>query len=227
MGKKVKAVIFDQDGLMFDTERLAMEAWYKIGARYGVPVDEDFMREMRGSKSSQIKEAFLARYGNILEDYDAFREEKRRYSYDWIHQHGVPVKKGLKELLQYLKEHHIPMAVATGSSLKWTQMNMADAGIEEYFESYVCADMVTEAKPNPAIFKLAAAELKREPSECLVIEDSFNGIRAAAAGGFLSVMVPDLSEPTPEIAGLFTMCCCSLLDVISLFKNGSFELERE
>ena len=113
-----------------------------------------------------------------MKDYDRFREEKRQYSYRWIAEHGVPVKKGLKELLIYLKGHNIKTAVATASSESWTQGNVRGAGVEKYFDDYIYGDMVKEAKPNPAIFLLAARRLGVDPGACVVLEDSFNGIKS-------------------------------------------------
>lgn len=224
MPNKIQAVIFDQDGLMFDTESLAATSWFKVGPRYGIHADSEFLRGIRGCKPDRIKQACIERFG-AMPDYDRFREEKRQYSYQWIAKHGVPVKKGLRELLVYLRNHGIKTAVATASSEGWTQGNVKGAGIDSYFDHYIYGDMVEEAKPNPAIFLLAAHRLGVAPCNCVVLEDSFNGIRAAAAGGFLPVMVPDQDEPDEEIRPLLTACCSSLCDVIRLFEDGTLELE--
>lgn len=222
MAKKVKAVIFDQDGLMFDTERLALEGWEAVAQSYGICPGKDFFRDLKGTKQDKVKEALIREYGAEL-DYDTMFRGKREYSYRWIEEHGVPVKPGLCELLAYLRTHGIMRAVATASSRKWTQSNVKDAGIDRCFDAYIYGDMVTEAKPDPAIFLLAAAKLGIEPGECLVLEDSFNGIRAAAAGGFLPVMVPDQDEPDAELSLLLAARCDTLYDVIRLFENGTFE----
>lgn len=222
MAKKIKAVIFDQDGLMFDTERLSMEGWMRTAKRYGIQLDQGFFRDLRGCKPDKVKEAFTGKYGMEAE-YDAICEEKRRYSYQWIEDNGVPVKPGLKELLAYLKEHGVKTAVATASSRAWTLGNVRDAGLEEYFDQYICGDMVEEAKPNPAIFLMAARVLEEEPGRCVILEDSYNGIKAAHAGGFLPVMVPDQDEPDAELKKLLTARCDSLFDVIGLFENGILE----
>lgn len=226
MSDKIQAVIFDQDGLMFDTESLSAASWFLIGPKYGIHADKEFLRSLRGCKPDKTKQACMERYGDIP-DYDRFREEKRRYSYQYIAEHGVPVKKGLKELLIYLKNHGIKTAVATASSESWTQGNVKGAGVAGYFDEFVYGDMVKEAKPNPAIFLLAAGRLGVEPDKCVVLEDSFNGIKAAAAGGFCPVMVPDQDAPDEEMRGLYTACCDSLLDVISLFEDGVLTLESQ
>ena len=225
VGHVVQAVIFDQDGLMFDTESLVAQAWKEIGPKYGIFADSEFMRELRGRKPEQIRECHLKRFGaEVMEHYDEFLVEKRRYSYEWIDRNGVPVKKGLKELLSYLKSHGIKTAVATASSKTWTERNVRGAGVEGLFDQYIYGDMVKEAKPDPAIFLLAADRLGVEPAKCVVLEDSFNGIRAAAAGGFLPVMIPDQDEPDEKIRGLLTACRPSLDQVIPLFEDGTFLL---
>lgn len=112
MPEKIQAVIFDQDGLMFDTETLAARAWFEVGPRYGIHADHEFLRGVRGCKPDRTKQACMERYGD-LPLYDQFREEKRQYSYHWIKEHGVPVKKGLRELLEYLRDHGVKTAVAT------------------------------------------------------------------------------------------------------------------
>lgn len=226
MSKKIKAVIFDQDGLMFDTERLGLEGWTVAGAPYGLRPDEAFLRELRGKKADEVRDAFEARFGS-LHQFPGFFEKKRQYSYDWIAKHGVPVKPGLKELLSYLKDHGCKLAVATASSRGWTQGNVKGAGVDAYFDAYAYGDMVEKAKPDPAIFHLAARMLKTEPENCMVLEDSFNGIRAAYNGGFHPVMVPDQDEPTQEIRQLLTAECRSLRDVIRLFEEGILEFEQE
>lgn len=219
---KIKAVIFDQDGLMFDTERLSMEGWEKATSRYGIRLDKDFFMDLRGCKPDKIKEAFIKHCG-LEDEYETIREVKRSYSYKWIEEHGVPVKPGLKELLVYLKEHGVKTAVATASSRQWTDSNIKSARLEGYFDEYICGDLVKEAKPNPAIFLLAASILGEEPGSCVVLEDSFNGIKAAHAGGFLPVMVPDQDEPDEELTKLLTARCDSLSQVIDLFEDGILE----
>lgn len=221
MAHKVKAVIFDQDGLMFDTERLSVEAWGVVGKKYGISVGEEFFDLVRGSKPDVVRGLLREMCGPDF-DVEHFLEEKRLFSYEQIKKDGVPVKPGLKELLTYLKERGIRTAVATSSSRHWTEQNVKGAGIDGFFDAYAFGEMVTHAKPDPEIFYLAADMLGEKPEECIVLEDSFNGINAALNGGFLAVMVPDLSIPGPEMVKQLTAKCDSLLDVIRLFEEGFF-----
>ena len=222
MNHTVKAVIFDQDGLMFDTERLSVQAWNAVGKRYGIHADESFFDYLKGGSRPHTISMMKAAYG---EDFpcEQFLKEKKEYSYRLIEENGLPVKKGLKELLHYLKKNGCKTGIATASSESWTQKNVREAGIEDLFDCYTYGNMVSRPKPDPEIFLLTAQRLGEKPEECIVLEDSFNGIEAALAGGFLAVMVPDLSIPGPELKKRLTAECESLLGVIELFQKGYFQ----
>ena len=138
----VKAVIFDQDGLMFDTERLAVQAWNQVGKKYGIHAEVGFFDYLKGGNRANTIAIMKAAYG---EDFpcEAFLKEKREYSYRQIEREGVPVKKGLKELLVYLKDHGCKTAVATASSESWTQRNVREVGIDGLFDCYTYGEMVS------------------------------------------------------------------------------------
>ncbi len=221
MSNIVKAVIFDQDGLMFDTERLSVTAWNEVGKKYGISVEDSFFDYLKGGGRAQAIALMKDRFGPDF-PCEKFLDEKKAYSYRQIEREGVPVKKGLKELLHYLKDHGCKTGVATASSRDWTQRNVKDAGIDGLFDTYTYGEMVSRVKPDPEIFLLAAKMLGEKPQECLVLEDSFNGLEAGFSGGFLTVMVPDLSFPGPELKKRLTAQCDSLLGVIDLFEQGFF-----
>ena len=224
-GKLIKAVIFDQDGLMFDSERLVAEGWAEIGARHGYTIDEDFLKTVRGRSTAEIKVAFQAKFGNDV-PFDEMNMQKRTRTYDYIKAHGIPVKPGLKELLAYLYARNIPAAVATSSSREWTEGNLHSTGIAKYFKLSVYGEMVSRGKPAPDIFLLAAEKLGEFPAHCLVLEDSLQGNEAAINGGFVGIMVPDLTPPTPYLQQNLFAVCPSLLDVITLFEEGKLITEQ-
>ena len=105
----------------------------------------------------------------------------------------MPVKPGVKELLTYLREKGYKIAMATASAREYSMDNLRLAGIDEFFDHVITGDMVKEAKPNPEIFLKAAEALGEKPENCLVLEDSLNGVEAGIKGGFVTVMVPDLN----------------------------------
>ena len=116
-------------------------------------------------------------------------------------------------MLAALKGAHIPVALATSTAQASVLKELQDAGIRDYFDQVICGDMVSHSKPHPEIFLTACAALGAQPEKTIVIEDSYNGIRAAHAGGMMPVMVPDLLQPTGEIEQMTMAVCESLLEV--------------
>lgn len=217
----VQGVIFDMDGLMFDTERLSMEAWQAEAAKMGYEFTPELGKMVRGRNDADIRALMNDHFGPQL-DYTALRDGVRGRMDAQALEEGVPVKPGLYELLNWLKEQGIPRAVASSSRLKTVEMRCRLAGIWEDFDRVICGDMVEHSKPEPDIFLKAAKELGVEPEHSIVLEDSFNGIRAGAAGGFITIMVPDLDQPTPEIDALYTTKATSLTEVLERLKQDEW-----
>jgi len=133
---------------------------------------------------------------------------------------GVPCKPGLKELLSTLEDLGMPRIVASSSPRNMIEMNLQTSGTARYFHDVVSGTEVARSKPAPDTFLLAAEKLHTDPKDCLVLEDSFNGVRAGRAAGCVTVMVPDLMQPTDEIRALYTCCCKDLLEVRVLLLAG-------
>ena len=184
----------------------------KTGARIGALRREKGLTQEQLAERLGVSRRTVSRWetGSNLPDLDLLLELTDLF--------GV----GLRELLIYLKEHGCKTGVATASSQSWTQRNVREAGIDHLFDTYTYGEMVSHAKPDPEIFLLAAKMLGEKPEKCLVLEDSFNGVEAGLSGGFLTVMVPDLSFPGPELKRRLTAECESLLGVIELFEQGFF-----
>ena len=211
-------VIFDMDGLMFDTERLWDEVWEEVGHTYGVDTGKEFSIRTRGTNQADTREVFLQLFGADGVNYEELQGRCLARLEEELERH-IPVKPGLYELLDTLKGRDIPMAVASSTHQKMVLHNLELAGITSYFSSVVTGDMVEHGKLAPDIFLAAAKAIGRKPAHCLVLEDSANGIRAAAAAGCLSVMVPDLDPPTPELARLYTARADSLKQVAGLLDT--------
>lgn len=216
--KQIKAVIFDMDGVMFDTERLSAELWQELGQEMGFAAGENLLRRVRGNNIEQVKAAFRMHFGEGFPLEEVFRR-KRALMEERLERDGVPVKRGLRELLDWLREEGYKLAVATGSSRERVLKNLRDAGVEGYFEQLVCGDQVPVSKPDPAIFLLAAQRLGVEPGHCLVLEDSLNGVEAALAGGFVTVMVPDLLQPEAALRQRLDGVCEDLTAVIGFLRG--------
>lgn len=218
MSNQVKAVIFDQDGLMFDTERVSAEAWHIAGEELGIYLEESFLCTIRGMNYDDSTRRFREVFGE-MECYDLLRKRKKEVFLKLLEERGVPVKPGLKELLAYLKMNGYGIALATASEKAYSLRNLREVGIEEYFDHITTGDMVEQAKPNPAIFWKAAEMLGEKPEHCLVLEDSLNGVEAGIRGGFVTVMVPDLTQPGEEVRRRVTAVCGSLLEVKKLLEQ--------
>ena len=214
----IKAVLFDMDGLMFDTERVAVRFWKQAGEELGFPLSEEFLLYSRGSRIDEARELFARCCGSDT-GYMPVRNRKQELYTEWLKNHKVPVKPGLYELLAWLKEHGYRMVLATSTKREMALGFLEQTGIKEYFDGFVCGDMITRSKPDPQIFYMAAELVNSRPEECVVLEDSFNGINAALNGGFKAVMVPDLAEPSKEMEERLWAKCDSLLDVIGVLDE--------
>ena len=213
----VQGVIFDMDGLMFDTERLWDIYWKQACEQMGVPCKEGLTEAIRGSSGETLYKILRSFYG---EDFDAEGMEKIAYAISEKElANPAPKKAGLDELMDWLDAHHIPMAVASGSKGYVVQKNLANWNLTPRFKAVITGDMVPETKPSPAVFLLAAQKLGTLPEQTLVLEDSYNGIRAGAAGGFITVMVPDLCPVTDEMRQLYTAECKDLHEVCQLLNE--------
>lgn len=220
INRDVKAVIFDQDGLMFDTERISVEAWHLVGEEWGIHLEEEFLSTVRGMNVRDAAERFRQELGGSV-DYVRFKEEKQERFETMLRQRGVPVKPGLKELLVFLKEHGYKIAMATASTKEYSLENLREAGIEDYFDYIITGDMVIHAKPDPEVFLKSAEALGERPENCMVLEDSLNGLEAGLRGGFITVMVPDLTQPDEALRSRVDCVCTSLFQVKEMLEGVS------
>lgn len=215
----IEAVIFDMDGLMFDTERLSIVYWKEALAEQGFVMTDAQASRIRGRNEEAIRQVEEEMYGPELDYSRALAAQRARM--DRVDAAGLlRVKPGLPQLLDWLKEQNIPRAVASSSRRASVEGHLRTAGILHTFSAVVTGDQVTRSKPDPEIFLKAAAALGAPPARCLVLEDSPNGVRAGAAGGFVTVMVPDMDPPTPELAALYTACARDLHEVLAWLQEG-------
>lgn len=220
----LQGVIFDMDGLLLDSERIWDTLWPECCKRMGLPLpSQEFYAGGRGM-SGKVYEEYVRGYfpqadtARLVALFMELGEERFKQP--------VPVKKGARELLSYLRERNIPCAVASSSTHKLIEGNLKNAGLTDYFRAQVSGQDVTRTKPDPAIFLLAAEQLGVDIRHCLVLEDSLSGVRAGYAAGAVTVMVPDLVPPTEEIAKLYTCCCKDLLEVRDLLVQGKLTREE-
>jgi len=215
----IKAIAFDMDGLMFDTERLNIMAWDYVSRKYiGHPISNELLLQICGSNMADSRRAFQAAYGEDF-DFEGYRKLKAEYIQQHIIKNGMPVKPGLKELLDYLKDQGYGMIVATSTISPITRFNLQSANLAEYFDEIVCGDMVSRGKPEPDIYLKACEVLGFPPEECMALEDSANGITSAFRAGLKPVMIPDLLPPSEKISRMLYARFDSLKDVIVFLRS--------
>lgn len=216
----IKGIVFDMDGLMFDTERLSVRAWSFAGAQAGYRITEELVARTIGLDLSISRRIFKECLGEEL-DFDALRKIKIGYSKDAIEKYGMPLKPGLRELLRYLKNNGYKAAVASSTEAARVAYYFEKAGITGFFDGVVCGDAVQNGKPAPDIYLRAGELLGLPPAECLALEDSPAGIVSAHGAGMKPVFIPDLvaSDETAEKIAFAKLG--SLFDVISLLDRLS------
>lgn len=216
----INTVIFDMDGLMFNTELLTAQIWDTLGTELGYGKISSIMAETMGVRvgSLKSKRIFFSHFGDGF-PYDDFIKEYRLRTQKTIETNGLPVKPGLYTLLDYLKKENYKMAVASSTSRKSVLHYCGLAKITAYFTKIICGDMVEKSKPDPQIYLTAAREVGADPKNCMVLEDSPNGILSAYRAGMSAVMVPDLVEPDEKIKSLLCARVRTLEDVIPLLEK--------
>ena len=212
MNQLAKAIIFDMDGVMFDTERLYEEAFLSVARQWGYESDVtlEFVKSFKGQKKESIKKL----YKSLLDEksiqktgkeFDADEHMKQVLGYldNYIETNGMPVKDGLIELIKYAHLNDIKVAIGTSEKLERVNYYLSKANMDiDLFDVIVCGDMVEHGKPAPDIYLKACEKLSVSPKDAIVCEDAPNGIMASYNAGTKTIMIVDLIEPTEEIEKL-------------------------
>lgn len=193
----IKAIIFDMDGLMIDSERVTFECYQERLKDMNLTMDEEFYKTLLGKPIKGIYQRFYDVYGNdfpiqnVIQDVHQLMAER-------FETEGVPVKKGLVELLHYLKDNNYKTIVATSSNRDRVDKILSQAKITEFFDDSICGDEVTKGKPNPEVFLKSCQKLGVNVDEAIVLEDSEAGIQASYDANIKVICIPDMKYPEKQ-----------------------------
>lgn len=209
-----KAIIFDMDGVLFDTETLTMEALRYVSKKHGenTAVDE-FYPTTCGTTLATAKLLYKAFFGESY-PFEERREEMRQWMFDYISKNGIPQKPGVHELLSYLKDNNFKIALATSSTRQSAENHLNNAGIIDFFDATVCGNEIENSKPHPEIFLKAAHKLDVSTENCFVVEDSYLGVEAGYKAGMNVFMIPDMNPPRDKEKKIAYKICSSLTEII-------------
>jgi len=215
---KTKGVIFDMDGLMLDTEKLLAKYWMQAAQEAGFPMTLEHVLGIRSLSAIYAKPKLQGIFGENF-NYEQIRARRRELTAEHLNQYGIEKKPGLDELLNYLHENQYQIAVATATDRERTDNYLHQVHVYDYFDAFICGDMVTKGKPDPEIYLTACQVLGLNPAECMALEDSPNGILSAYHAGCRAVMIPDLSQPDEDLKPYLYACLPALSGVIDLLKG--------
>lgn len=213
-----KAVLFDMDGLIIDTEKHYQKAWIQAAKELGFNMTVKEQLYLR-SCTKKYAEPIMQKFFGPDFDYDKVRNRRKEIMDEDLKKFGIEKKPYVDEILDFLKEEGIKRALVTATHETKAREYLKEIELEEKFDKVICADMVENGKPDPDIYLFACKKIGEKPSDCLALEDSPNGVRSAYSAGVDVIMVPDLSEPDEELNKMILKSAGSLKDVISFLQN--------
>lgn len=213
-----KAIVFDMDGVIFDTEALCLKLWQKISDRHGEGDMTEFALGMAGMGVEEAKAFAKKTFGEDY-PYELRRAELREEFKNFASENPIPQKEGVNEIFKFLKQHGYKIALASSTRRESVESHLKGAGLFDIFDAIVCGDDVKIGKPNPDIYLTACKKLNVNSKEAFAVEDSYNGVKSASSAGMKVIMVPDLLPPIEEIKKLTFSVQNSLLDVINILPQ--------
>ncbi|WP_294349049.1 HAD family phosphatase [uncultured Clostridium sp.] len=216
----IKAVIFDMDGVLFDTERVYLESWIKVFKEYGYTMTKEMYIPLMGTGRKNVKEVFKKTFGDNIPIEEMY-VKKDELLFKAIDNNEVPLKLGAIDILCYLKEEGYKIALATSAKRDRVTKQIQANNMNNMFNAIVCGDDVVNSKPDPEIFLKAAKKLDVNPENCVVIEDSLAGIKGANKGGMKGFHVEDLKKADDEIKTLSTKTFKNLVEIKEYLRDNN------
>ena len=214
----IKGAIFDMDGLMVDTEKLYLRYWKEAASDFGYEMKNEHVYAIRSLARKYSIQKLKSFFG---EDFPTEEVRKRRTELinKHIDKYGIEVKKGLFEILNFLKVNNIKLAVATATPRERANNCLIRIGAKDFFDAIICGDMIENGKPEPDIYLTAANRLGLDPKKCVAFEDSPNGVKAAYLAGCQAIMIPDMTQPDEETTPLLSAVYDDLEQAICYFEG--------
>ena len=212
-------IVFDMDGVLFDSEQLISRCWKEIGTKMGLPHIYETFLDCVGTTQVNTQQVFERAYPGV--SYDQFQEGCRAGFFGHVEAHGMPLKPGARELLHHLRQENWGIGLASSTRRVLVQSQLESVDLWRYFDQVVTGDQLERSKPAPDIYLMACRTLGVAPEQAWAVEDSYNGIRSSAAAGMRPIMVPDLLPPTPEMRQLSHIILPDLTAVEDYLLGGA------
>lgn len=214
----VSGIIFDMDGVLIDSERQSNEGWLWAAGQLGVDMPMWLIDSFKGAPAELCCKFFDDYYKGVIDYWEA-KELRTQHVYKIRETEGIPVKKGVKDIFEYIRNNVLKCAVATSTRRESAEKTLHEIGVWDYLDAVVYGDEVERGKPEPDIFLRAAKAIGVNPSEAVVVEDSINGIKAGYAAGMRVVHIPDTIAIDDDIRKLTYMVCDDLNGLIDVVES--------
>ena len=213
------SVVFDMDGVLFDTQKVYCQTWDEVAEILNIKNFEEPAFYCIG-RNRKDQEQILSKYYPEGFPFEEFYRLKNQIFDEHIERDGIPLKDGTREILEYLRSINAKLAIASSSRIDVILHHLKETGLEEMFDKVIGGDMVEHSKPSPDIYIRACKELGVEPCDTFAVEDSYNGVRAAVAAGMKTIMIPDVQPPIEELDKVIFTRFESLLELREYFEKN-------